>query len=182
MFFETKVDMRSRKAMITFLTKHFRYDTMNSWNRSTSYAHCVKLNRLGLSKEQLDNAYEVLSTDFSDEISWPIQEFTREQNGCYTIGFNGRSSGYLVLYESRYEDTGHKSRCRSCGQLNFCKTFDPKEVAWLAEHVPCLRQFPSVSECLARAQGRDVAASTGKVVEALDRLGTRSEADCQNLR
>ena len=125
MFFETKVDMRSRRAMIDFLTKHFRYDTMNSWNRSTSYAHCVKLNRLGLSKELLDNAYAVLSTDFSDEISWPIQEFTREHNGYYTIGFNGRSSGYLVLYESRYEDTGHKSRCRSCGQLNFCKTFDP---------------------------------------------------------
>lgn len=127
MFFETKVDLRSRAAMIEFLSSHYRYDTMSSVNRATSYAHCVKLHRLGLTAEQCDNASDVLATDFVDEISWPIHEFTREQNGCYTIGFNGRSGGYLVLMESRYKDTGHKSRCRSCGQLNFCKTFDPAQ-------------------------------------------------------
>lgn len=120
-----KVDLRSRAAMIEFLSNHYRYDTMSSVNCATSYAHCVKLHRLGLTAAQMDNASDVLSTDFVDEITWPIDEFTREQAGGYTIGFNGRSGGYLVLLESRYEDTGHKSRCRSCGQLNFCKTFDP---------------------------------------------------------
>lgn len=127
MFFETKVDQRSRAAMIEFLSSHYRYDAVSSVNRATSYAHCVKLHRLGLTAAQSDSASDVLSTDFVDEISWPIDEFTRKQGGCYTIGFNGRSGGYLVLFESRYEDTGHKSRCRTCGQLNFCKTFDPAQ-------------------------------------------------------
>ncbi len=38
-----EVDKRYRKAKIAFLKKHFRYHTMNSWNRSTSYANCIKL-------------------------------------------------------------------------------------------------------------------------------------------
>jgi hypothetical protein len=54
--FSRKVDRRSRAAMIAFLVEHFRYDTMNSWNGSTSYAHCIKFSRLGLSPEQTDAA------------------------------------------------------------------------------------------------------------------------------
>ena len=38
----------TRKQMIDFLSDHFRYHTMNSWNNATSYARCVKLNRLSL--------------------------------------------------------------------------------------------------------------------------------------
>lgn len=34
--FAKKVDTRSRQAMAEFLTNHFRYYTMNSWNGSTS--------------------------------------------------------------------------------------------------------------------------------------------------
>lgn len=126
MFFAKKtVDTRSRQAMIGFLTGHFRYDTMNSCNRSTSYANCIKLHRLGLTNEQLTAAYDVLNTDYWDQIDGPISEFTRQMNGQYTIGSNGRSSGYLVLYHSRYEDTGYKSHCRSCGQRNY-KRVAPK--------------------------------------------------------
>jgi len=39
--------------------------------------------------------------------------------GRYTIGSNGRSGGYLVLYQGEYYDPGYKSRCRACGQLNY---------------------------------------------------------------
>ena len=36
--FYKEVNVKKRGEMITFLKKHFRYPTMNSWNRSTSYA------------------------------------------------------------------------------------------------------------------------------------------------
>ena len=30
--FSKKVDLRNHKEMVEFLTSHFRYNTMNSWN------------------------------------------------------------------------------------------------------------------------------------------------------
>ncbi|AQH05954.1 cysteine protease (plasmid) [Burkholderia sp. KK1] len=125
-FFAKTVDRRSRKAMTAFLMDHFRYDTMNSWNRSTSYAHCVKVHRIGLSREQQDAAFKLLGAEGAmDEVDLAIHSFTNSMNGAYTIGFNGRSSGYLVLYHSRYTSSEHKSRCLSCGQLNFKRVAAP---------------------------------------------------------
>ena len=40
--FSKKVDLGRRKEMVEFLTSHFRYNAMNSWNNSTSYAHSVE--------------------------------------------------------------------------------------------------------------------------------------------
>ena len=120
--FSKTVDMRSRKAMVDFLTDHFRYNTMNSWNNSTSYAHCVKLWNLGLNKEQEDKFWELLDCDYSDFNIFTqdlINEFCDETG--YTAGFNGRSGGYIVMYSGKWEDTGYKSRCTNCGQLNFTK-------------------------------------------------------------
>lgn len=137
-FFQKKVDRRSRSAMVDFLKSHYRYNTMSSWNRSSSYAHCIKIHRLGLTSEQSDKAYESLDTDFWDEIRWPIDEFTTSQGGCYTIGTNGRSGGYLVLYQSRRELTGHLSYCPSCGQRNFKKvppTFEDANENVIAQEI-----------------------------------------------
>lgn len=127
-----QVDQRSRKAMVAFLANHYRYDTMNSWNRATSYANCVKVDRLGLTRAQVDKAHEVMSVPYwNSDIQYVLDDFTEDTQGRWTIGFNGRMSGYLVLYESHYETTDHKSRCRSCGQLNFKSvvqlTEDPNE-------------------------------------------------------
>lgn len=58
--FYKKVDMRSREAMVAYLSGHFRYNTMNSWNQSTSYAHNVKAYNLGLSSEDIDKLYCLL--------------------------------------------------------------------------------------------------------------------------
>ena len=58
MFFEKQVDLTDRKAMIRFLKEHVRYFTMNSWNRSTSYANNVKFYKLGLTEEQETSAYQ----------------------------------------------------------------------------------------------------------------------------
>lgn len=124
MFYEKKVDLRSRRKMTDFLVDHFRYSTMNSWNLSKSYANKIKINYLGLTREQESAAYDVLPADgWWDEISYPIDEFTAECGGEFTIGSNGRSGGYLVLYRSAHESTGYKSWCRSCGQRNYAKTF-----------------------------------------------------------
>ena len=38
-----EVNLNKRGEMIAFLKNHFRYDSMNSWNRSTSYANNIKL-------------------------------------------------------------------------------------------------------------------------------------------
>jgi len=112
MFFEKKVDLRSRKAMEEFLRNHFSY-----YNLKKSYANKVKIHYLGLTSTQLDKAFNViLAEDFWEEISWPIDVFTKEQNGSYTICSAGRSGGYLVLHHSRFESTGYLSRCRTCGQ------------------------------------------------------------------
>lgn len=119
-YFYRTVDVRSRKEMIEFLREHFRYDTMNSWNRATSYAQCVKLHRLSLAASAFDKAFDVLqSAEASDAWQPVIDEFTEAQAGSMTIGFNGRSGGYLVLYESAYQDSQYRSYCRACGQRNY---------------------------------------------------------------
>lgn len=126
MFFEQKIDRRSRNSMTAFLVGHARYWTMSSINRMVSYAQCVKLNRLGLTREQSDAAFELLGVeDGLDFVAEGIADFTRETGYSYTIGQNGRSGGYLVLYGCQRKDTGHRSRCHSCGQLNFKSVAQP---------------------------------------------------------
>ena len=44
--YSKQVDKRYRETMISFLKNHFRYNTMNSWNRSTSYANTIKLHNV----------------------------------------------------------------------------------------------------------------------------------------
>jgi hypothetical protein len=111
---------KSVRVMREYLKSHFRYDTMNSWNRAHSFAHKVKLHNLGLTSQQQDKAFEVMDVDgWWDEISWPIREFESAHNGRFTIGTNGRSGGYLVLYKSQLKALDYKSRCTACGQLNF---------------------------------------------------------------
>lgn len=126
-FFEKQVDKRSKNSMIAFLSNHSRYSTMNSWNGTASYSNSIKVYSLGLTREQVNRAFDLLQTEFWDQIRDPIDDFTEEQNGRWTIGVNGRSGGYLVLYHAHYETTEHKSRCRCCGQLNFKRVAEMKE-------------------------------------------------------
>lgn len=118
--FSKKVDLRSRREMVEFLTNHFRYDTMNSWNCNSSYAHCVKVHDLGLTSEQINKAYELLDMEETyDNINDLIDEFAISHNYAWQVGFNGRSGGYLVLYQGGRKALDYKSRCSHCGQLNY---------------------------------------------------------------
>lgn len=127
--FSKKVDLRSRKDVVDFLTNHFRYDTMNSWNQNTSYAHCVKIHNLGLTGEQIDKVYELIDMDETyDNINWLLEEFAVAHNYAWQVGFNGRSGGYLVLYQGGRKALDYKSRCTHCGQLNY-KTIEETDNA-----------------------------------------------------
>lgn len=119
--FSKKVDLRNREEMVKFLTSHFRYDTMNSWNNATSYAHNVKLYNLGLTEEQLDKAYEMLESNELYYLAFEpcIAMWNKQHNYEWQVGFNGRSDGYLVLYTGGQKDSGFKSQCTECGQLNY---------------------------------------------------------------
>ncbi|MCW8966872.1 MAG: hypothetical protein OQK82_09345 [Candidatus Pacearchaeota archaeon] len=119
MFYEKNVDRRNRQSMVDFLKSHFRYSTMNSWNGSTSWANCIKIHRLGLDREQLDRAYEFLETEYWHYLDETIHQFQIDMDFQYTIGINGRSGGYAVVYKSAKEPSGYKSFCTSCGQQNF---------------------------------------------------------------
>lgn len=118
--FYEKVDMRSRKKMIEFLTNHFRYPTANSWNYSTSYAHNMKIYNLGLSKEIEDNLWNMLDCeDVYDTINELVNDFAINHDFIWQAGFNGRSGGYLVLYSGGKKPSEYKSFCRHCGQKNY---------------------------------------------------------------
>ncbi len=89
-----KVNKKSDKEMFEFLKGHFTYYTMNSWNRQESIANNVKIYNI---KELDYDILKYLELDNYDTINEVIENWEREHNG-YAVGFNGRSGGYLVLY------------------------------------------------------------------------------------
>lgn len=129
------VDLRSKKSMLDYLKGHFRYDTMSSFNQSTTFAHNVKIPRLGLKTDPRiveldkkhglntseDTAYELLEMDgLHDRIMRkPLASFHEKVGYQYTICQNGRSGGYLTMLHCSREQSEYKSRCASCGQRNY---------------------------------------------------------------
>lgn len=118
--FFVPVDLRSRKQMTDFLQTHFRYDTMNSWNWATSYACNLKIHKLGLSYDIESKLYDLMQCqEFFDAQRELMDAFNEAHQFRWQVGMNGRSGGYLVLYEGGIKPTGHRSYCRSCYQRNF---------------------------------------------------------------
>lgn len=118
MFFK-KVDMRSRAEMTKFLKGHFRYHTTGYWNRSTSYANNVKIYNLGLPKDVEDKLWDLLDCPEIYDFNDLIDDFEKAHDYHWQAGFNGRSGGYLVLYQGGEEPSGYKSFCTVCGQKNY---------------------------------------------------------------
>lgn len=109
-FFGQEVNTDSREDMVRFLTDHFRYYTMSSVNRSTSYAQKVKIYDLGLTEEEEDKAFDILfnedvdASDFHIDISNVFRGFQEQWNYKWGIDFNGRLNGYLVLYKTELKE------------------------------------------------------------------------------
>ena len=118
--FSKRVDKRSRAEMTAYLSGHFRYDTMRSWNRSTSYACNMKLYNLGLDREMTDKLWDLIQvSEFYYQLNDLIEGFNRRHNYLWQAGWNGRSGGYLVLYEGGSEPSEYRSYCTYCGQKNY---------------------------------------------------------------
>lgn len=118
--FYREVDLRSRSAMTDFLTRHFRYFTMNSWNRSQSYACNLKLYNLGLKQEIENKLYDLMDTqEFFYARNELLDEFGQRHQYRWQAAMNGRSGGYLVLYQGELKPSGYKSYCIHCGQKNY---------------------------------------------------------------
>ena len=92
-FFNQTKGITSLKDKFDYVKNHYKYYTMNSWNRLWSIANNVKIYNLGLSSEQKDKAYDfIYCENFYDEINFLIEDSN------LNVGFNGRNGGYLVLY------------------------------------------------------------------------------------
>lgn len=118
--FYEPVDLRSRKEMTAFLSGHFRYHTMNSWNRATSYACNLKVDRLGLTFDIVLKLLDMLGTqEFFDMRQELLDEFNASHNYRWQAAFNGRSGGYLVLYQGELKASNYLSYCVNCGQRNY---------------------------------------------------------------
>lgn len=114
------IDLRSRAAMTVYLEEHFRYPTMNSWNQATSYACNLKVDRLGLNAEIVDKLLDMVDTaEFQDAMQELRCQFGAEHDFLWQVGMNGRSGGYLVLYQGYRRPGKYKSYCRKCGQRNY---------------------------------------------------------------
>ena len=61
---------------------------------------------------------------FFDMRDMILARFNRVHGYRWQAAFNGRSGGYLVLYQGELRPTGHLSYCASCGQRNFQSTRD----------------------------------------------------------
>jgi hypothetical protein len=119
--FEKPIDKTSRKTMIAFLKGHYRYDTMHSWNRATSYANCIKLHRLGKPEDVKDSTWwELFSLpEWGQVLSDLLDDFARKHDYQWQAGINGRSGGYVVLYQGGIKPSGYLSYCTQCGQRNY---------------------------------------------------------------
>lgn len=156
-FFWERVDKRSRRAMVEFLTEHFRYDTGNSWNRSTSYACNMKIDRLGLDGETVDRLFDLIQIPaFFDRLSCLTHQFDVRHEYRWQAGWNGRSGGYLVLYQGELKPSEYRSYCTNCGQRNYKSvTEDGPKCGWCGKEARVDYETPPMQVCTFPFRGTD---------------------------
>lgn len=98
MFYKKGIDITNDKQMFNFLKDHYTYYTMSSWNGHHSIANNVKVHKLNLSGDCW-NALALLQAEDYFTINMMIEDWEADHKG-YSVGFNGRSGGYLVLYNN----------------------------------------------------------------------------------
>ncbi|MDO4286404.1 MAG: hypothetical protein Q4C40_01605 [Eubacteriales bacterium] len=64
--------------------------------------------------------YDLIETqEFFDAQNELLQEFGEKYQYRWQARMNGRSNGYLVLYQGALTPSGYKSYCTECGQRNY---------------------------------------------------------------
>lgn len=99
-FFYTGISDKTYENKFDYIKSHFQYYTLNSWNRLKSIANNVKIYKLGLTTKQQNAFYEFSACD-SEELYTNIGDSIKDFENIFTsyvVGFNGRSGGYMVLY------------------------------------------------------------------------------------
>lgn len=110
--FAKNINTTNRNEMIAFLKNHFRYHTMNSWNNATSYANNVKLYNLNIPDNNYEKAADLLFGEYENRyvinemVTEHFEKFTAETG--FAAGFNGRSGGYIVMYDTEYDPKSNK--------------------------------------------------------------------------
>jgi hypothetical protein len=119
--FYKEVDKRYRETMVKFLKKHFRYNTMNSWNKSTSYANNIKLHNIDKPHDVDNDTWwgMINISEWQEKLSDLLEDFGKKHKWQWQAGINGRSGGYIVLYRGGIKPSGCKSYCTQCGQKNY---------------------------------------------------------------
>lgn len=152
--FYQSVDFRSRTAMTDFLQNHFRYPTMNSWNGSRSYACNLKIHSLQLAAEIVDKLYDLIQTqEFLSGQSELLNEFGKQFGYHWQAGMNGRSGGYLVLYQGELRASGYQSYCACCGQKNYRKASKTDNICGVCGS-PSRVNFPQTHMQVVKYPGR----------------------------
>lgn len=95
MFYKTGIDIANDRQMFKFLKNHFEYWTVNSWNGLRTIANNVKLYKMKLSGDW-GVAYDLLARGEYETVNMLIDEWLQKHPG-YSVFFNGRSGGYLIL-------------------------------------------------------------------------------------
>jgi len=116
-----EVDKRYRQPMVKYLKNHFKYHTMNSWNKSISYANNIKLYKIDKPADVDEETFwEMIGiSEWQEKLSDLLEDFGRKHNWLWQAGINGRSGGYTVLYRGGIKPSGYKSYCTHCGQKNY---------------------------------------------------------------
>ena len=107
--------------MTDFLRNHFRYSTLNSWNKSTSYANNIKLHSVEKPDDiDSDIFWQMLEiTQWQETLHDLLTDFGRIHQWQWQAGINGRNCGYVVLYKGGIKPSGYQSYCAECGQKNY---------------------------------------------------------------
>lgn len=116
-----KEQPKTRQKMIDYLKGHFRYNTMSSWNGAHSYARNVKIQKLNILDPNVrSRAYDMAGNDdCMDRVNQVLSDFDANHDYAWQAGFNGRSSGYIVLYQGGKRASQYKRVCRDCWQKNY---------------------------------------------------------------
>lgn len=115
-FFDKTAGIDTPEDKYKYVRNHFRYFTMNSWNGLKSIANNVKVYKMELSN--LNRAWEIVNAcdDWSDNEFYRAVDAEIADSGL-RVGFNGRSGGYLVLYNE-------KNNCDVCNGDYFCENYE----------------------------------------------------------
>jgi len=120
MFYKA-IHIRKHSEMIAFLKNHARYPTLHAWNHSTSYANCIKLHKLVKPDDVAEDIWWELFTlpQWHEVLQNLLEAFGKKHRWQWQAGINGRSGGYLVLYQGGIQPSGYQSYCTRCGQKNY---------------------------------------------------------------